>query len=77
MTGRRPVVVTGVGLVTAVGTGVDAWRNLIAGRSGIHPVTSFATGQSLAEASRNVASFFCDDTTSCPTPCHSLASPST
>ena len=57
MIGRRPVVVTGVGLVTAVGTGVDAWRNLIAGRSGIHPVTSFATGQYPVHIGGEIAAF--------------------
>ncbi len=43
MTARRPVVVTGVGLVTAIGAGMDAWRGLLEGRSGIHPVGSFST----------------------------------
>jgi 3-oxoacyl-[acyl-carrier-protein] synthase II len=43
MTVRRPVVVTGVGLVTAVGAGLDAWNHLLAGRCGIHPVRSFST----------------------------------
>ncbi len=39
---RRRVVVTGLGAVTPVGMGVEeSWNNLIAGRSGIGPVTRF------------------------------------
>jgi 3-oxoacyl-[acyl-carrier-protein] synthase II len=39
---RRRVVVTGLGIVAPVGIGVDeAWRNIIAGRSGIGPITRF------------------------------------
>src|SRR5581483_5930072 len=43
---RRRVVVTGLGIVAPVGIGVDeAWRNIVAGRSGIGPITRFdATG---------------------------------
>ncbi|MBI4338913.1 MAG: beta-ketoacyl-ACP synthase II [Chloroflexi bacterium] len=38
--GRRRVVVTGMGAVTPLGLSVDAfWRNLVAGRSGIGPIT--------------------------------------
>ena len=42
----RRVVVTGVGLVCALGIGTEeSWRNLIAGCSGIAPISSFdATG---------------------------------
>jgi len=40
----RRVVVTGVGLVCALGIGTEeTWRNLIAGCSGIAPITSFDT----------------------------------
>ena len=39
---RRRVVVTGVGLVSPVGIGVEpSWQALVAGRSGIGPITLF------------------------------------
>jgi len=42
--GRPIVVVTGMGVVTSLGTGLaDNWRKLTAGESGIHPITRFAT----------------------------------
>ena len=38
----RRVVVTGVGLVCALGIGTDeSWKNLVAGVSGIGPITHF------------------------------------
>ena len=40
--GARRVVVTGVGPVTPLGTGVEKnWTALMAGRSGIGPITRF------------------------------------
>jgi 3-oxoacyl-[acyl-carrier-protein] synthase II len=41
---KRRVVVTGVGLVCACGIGTDeVWKNLVAGKSGIAPITQFDT----------------------------------
>ncbi|MCU0665693.1 MAG: beta-ketoacyl-[acyl-carrier-protein] synthase family protein [Candidatus Omnitrophica bacterium] len=38
------VVVTGIGVITSIGTGKDDfWKNLLAGKSGISPVGSFDT----------------------------------
>jgi len=40
----RRVVVTGVGLVCALGIGTEeSWKNLIAGQSGVAPITLFDT----------------------------------
>ena len=41
---ERKVVVTGIGLVCAVGnTAPETWKNLVAGKSGIAPITQFDT----------------------------------
>ena len=41
---RRRVVVTGLGIVSPVGIGVDtAWASILAGKSGIAPITRFDT----------------------------------
>jgi 3-oxoacyl-[acyl-carrier-protein] synthase II len=41
--GRPIVVVTGIGVVTSLGTGkADNWAHLTAGKSGIHAITRFA-----------------------------------
>ena len=40
----RRVVVTGVGLVCALGIGTEeTWKNLVAGHSGVRPITQFDT----------------------------------
>jgi 3-oxoacyl-[acyl-carrier-protein] synthase II len=41
---RRRVVITGIGPVTPVGTGVEAfWAGLIAGRNGVREIARFPT----------------------------------
>ena len=40
----RRVVVTGIGLLTPLGWGVEkSWKGIVEGRSGIGPITSFDT----------------------------------
>src|SRR5664279_2690180 len=41
---RRRIVVTGLGIISPVGIGVEtAWSSILAGRSGIGPITRFDT----------------------------------
>ena len=41
---RRRVVVTGLGIISPVGIGIPAaWSNVVAGKSGIGPITHFDT----------------------------------
>ena len=43
---KRRVVVTGVGLVTPVGIGVnESWKNIVEGQSGISNITNFDTNR--------------------------------
>lgn len=54
----RRVVVTGVGLVTPLGTGVEKnWEALMAGRSGIGPVTRFDASEFPARIAGEVKDF--------------------
>ena len=40
----KPVAITGIGVITALGRGLDEnWKNLVAGKSGIHEITRFPT----------------------------------
>src|SRR5262249_5131048 len=56
--GARRVVVTGLGLVTPLGTGVEKnWTALMAGRSGIGPVTRFDTADFPARIAGEVRDF--------------------
>jgi len=51
----RRVVVTGLGLVTPLGGDVETtWRNLIAGKSGIAPITRFDTSEHKAKIAGEV-----------------------
>ncbi|MEW6426570.1 MAG: beta-ketoacyl-ACP synthase II [Thermodesulfobacteriota bacterium] len=55
---KRRVVVTGVGLVTPVGTGVEkAWANLCAGVSGIGRITRFDAADSVVQIAAEVKDF--------------------
>ena len=51
----RRVVVTGMGLVTPLGVGVDhVWAALTAGKSGIRPITKFDTSDIKAKIAGDV-----------------------
>jgi len=55
-------VVTGVGLVTPLGTGVDkTWEGLCAGRSGIGPITRFDTSEYGVKIAAEVKDFQVED----------------
>jgi 3-oxoacyl-[acyl-carrier-protein] synthase II len=55
---RRRVVVTGLGLVTPLGTGIEAnWEKLVAGRSGIGRITRFDASQLPVQVAGEVRDF--------------------
>jgi 3-oxoacyl-[acyl-carrier-protein] synthase II len=55
---RRRVVVTGLGIVSPVGNTVtEAWQNLVAGRSGIGPITRFDASAFKARIAGEVKGF--------------------
>ena len=55
---KHRVVVTGVGLVTPVGIGVEAsWRAICAGKSGIGPITQFDAGDYKTRIAAEVKGF--------------------
>ncbi|MBI5447539.1 MAG: beta-ketoacyl-ACP synthase II [Gammaproteobacteria bacterium] len=55
---KKRVVVTGLGLVTPLGlTREETWKNLLAGRSGVKPVTLFDVSQYTTRISAPVVNF--------------------
>jgi 3-oxoacyl-[acyl-carrier-protein] synthase II len=59
---RRRVVVTGLGIVSPVGSTIDsAWRNVLAGRSGISPITRFDVSRFSTRFGGAVADFRVED----------------
>jgi 3-oxoacyl-[acyl-carrier-protein] synthase II len=58
---RRRVVVTGLGIVSPVGSAVDvAWANILAGRSGIGPITRFDVSRFTTRFGGSVSGFDVD-----------------
>jgi 3-oxoacyl-[acyl-carrier-protein] synthase II len=59
---NRRVVVTGLGLVTPLGTGVDkSWDALCAGKSGVAPITRFNTDDFAVKIAAEVKDFIASD----------------
>ena len=55
---KRRVVVTGLGMLTPVGNNVeDSWKNIVAGKSGIAPITAFDTTNFPVKISGSVKDF--------------------
>ncbi len=55
---KRRVVVTGVGLVTPLGTGTKkTWQNICAGVSGVGPITRFDAGEYASQIAAEVKDF--------------------
>ena len=59
---RRKVVVTGIGMVTPVGIGVEeSWKAVCAGRSGVGPVTKFDASSFPSQIAAEVKGFRAED----------------
>ena len=55
---KRRVVITGLGLLTPVGNTVEeSWKNIVAGKSGIAPITAFDASQFSTRISGSVKNF--------------------
>ncbi len=55
---KRRVVITGLGAVTPVGLNVkDSWENILAGKSGIAPITSFDVSEFTARFGGSIKDF--------------------
>ncbi|MBX3414496.1 MAG: beta-ketoacyl-[acyl-carrier-protein] synthase family protein [Pirellulales bacterium] len=55
---RREVVITGVGVVSPIGNGCDAfWASLLGGRSGVRPITRFDTSATAAHFGGEISDF--------------------
>lgn len=55
---KRRVVVTGIGLVTPLGTGKEkSWNNLINGNSGVGPITRFDASEMRSQIAAEVTDF--------------------
>ena len=62
MTENRRVVITGLGLVSPVGSAVDkAWKNIKNGVSGIRKITSFDASSFSVQISGSIIDFNVDD----------------
>ena len=58
MSNKRRVVVTGLGVVSPVGIGTsNAWKNLVAGKSGITRITKFDPSNFASQVAGEVKDF--------------------